>query len=205
MRIPAQGYSASKRHVTYTLPPLGAPAQHFTLALSTAYARDDTAYHCMTANDCNERANNWRHMLVSCGILEFLGKGWLQSKRHPLVTDRIDNAHPCARILCKQEAGRLDSATSRSPCTTFHSRTLHCACSRRHYVPLHDNQRLQRKGKQLETIAGLARDPGVIGQGMASFQDTHPGHRPHRHRASLRKDTVQARGRSPRLLSLIHI
>ena len=153
----------------------------------------------MTADGCNERANNWRRLLALCGILESLGKRWLHFKTHPLVTARIDNAHPCARILCKQEAGHLDSATSRSPCATFHSRTLHCVCSRRHCAPLHDNQRLQRTGKQLATIAGLVRDPGVLGQGMASFQNTHSGHRAHRQCASLRKDTVQTRGMSPRL------
>ena len=76
---------------------------------------DDTAYHCMTTNDCNERANNWRQLLGSRRILESLGKGWLHFKTHTLVTVRIDNAHPCARILCKQEANHLDSATSRSP------------------------------------------------------------------------------------------
>ena len=149
----------------------------------------------MTAKDCNEMANNWRQLLGSCGILESLGKGWLHFRTHPLVTARIDNAHYCARLWCKQEASYLDSATSRSPCATFHSRTRHCVCSRRHCVPLHDSQRLQRKGKQLETIAGLARDPGVIGQRMASFQDTPPGHRPHRQCASLRKDTARAGGR----------
>ena len=68
----------------------------------------------------------------------------------------------------------------------------------RNCVPLRDSQRLQRKGKQLETIAGLARDPGVLGQGMASFhisRHTSPGHRAHRQCAYLRNNTLQARGK----------
>ena len=71
------------------------------------------------------------------------------------------------------------------------SRTLHFVFSWPHCVPLHDSQRLQRKRKHLETIAGLLRDPGFVGQGVASFQHTHTHTHTHTHAlGTVRIDTA---------------